>query len=241
MRKYLAAIFLLIFIFAVASCDTSAKGPAASTATPASAYSAGLLTIPRAAEGEFASPESAIQCFVDNLKKNDFIASTKAFAIYALPEHFNFKAYSEWLKINYIPTGLLPEAYAGLNEATVLSRAESCFKSALICLCGMDPTIQQPQKTAKDTADFVNAVSPAKLAGVTLAAADVEETLTSAMKGKHRDKMAAQAKAYGADECRAYVVDLTANGNKAECGAFIMLRYGDNWYCLGGIFSIPSK
>jgi hypothetical protein len=199
-----------------------------------------LITLPQASAGEFKTPEDALKCFVDGIQKNDFLASTKAFAIYEVPEHMDYKAYADWLQVTYMTSGPLPEQYKGLNTAMMLDRAENCYKSAVLCLCGIDPSQMIVQKSADDTANFISAVSPDKLTGTALAAQNMADTLSADLKNKHLENIAKEAKVYGADECRAYVVELAANGLKADCDTFLMLKYGDNWYCLGGAFELKK-
>jgi len=241
MKKILPVLLVLTLMLTMASCGSALPAAAANAAPAASAQGAGLITIPRAADGDFKTPEDTLHYFTDCLKKNDFLAASKAFAIYEIPAHIDYAAYSDWLKITYMPSGQFPAQYKDINSAVLFGQAANCYKSAVLCLCGLDPSDMQVQNTADDTTNFIAAVSPDKLSATAMISEDMESTLSADMKDKHRQNMAVQAKAFGADECRTYVVTLSLGGNKADCDTLILLRYGSNWYISSGMFALPSQ
>ena len=239
MKKVLPVLLVLVIALSMASCISFSPQPAvaATTATPAATSTpaaADQITLPRAADGEFKTPEDTLNYFVDGIKNNDFLTATKAFAIYEVPEHLDYKAFADWEKTTYMLSGMMPESYQGLNFAAMLGRAETCYKSAVLCLSGIDPTQIIVQNTAGDTANFIASTSPDKLSGTTMVAQDMASTLSADAKDKYTANMAAMAKAFGARRLpHLRRGRLRLDGNKADCDTFMLLKYGGNWYCAG--------
>lgn len=249
MKKILVLLPLTIIVLTLASCSFGqslpafspipVKAPLPASVSPANTTQAsGEITLPRAADGQFKTPEDAIRYFVDCLKKNDFLAATEVFGIYEIPGKLDYAAYSDRLKITYIPSGYLPPDYEELNRGVVIGQAATCYKSAMMSLCGFDWSQVQVQSSPDDTAKFVSAVSPAKFSTLGVIMADMETTLSDDMKATHRTNMAAQAKVYGANAAKAYTVTLELNGKKATCDPLILVQYGANWYISGGTFTL---
>lgn len=244
MKKVLILPVLIFFSLILASCASLAHPafspipaarivPAASTASPPSVpvdSSVDQQVIGEfalvASDGDFRTPGDAIRYFADCLKRNDFLDAARSFPVHV----FQGAAYSDRPRIVYMTTGYLPSEYQELN----LAQAALVYKSALLSVCGYDPTAQTPTSPA-DTVAFLEAISPSRLSAMTVSMVDMVSTLSEDMASKYRVNLAAQAKAYGADECRIYQVVLALDERKAAA-ALTMLRYGYNWYIASGTF-----
>jgi hypothetical protein len=238
MKRAQAILILTLCVIVLTSCTPAAIQIPAPSKGPKDTEG---IMLPQTRAGELKTPEAAVACFVNGLKKNDFLGSLKAFAIYEIPDRLDYNAYSDRLKVVYMNAGYLPVQYKELNRASVLGFAANCYKSAVMSLCGLDWSKLQVQESPDDTAKFIEDVSPDKLAGTTLKMVDMESTLSNDMKPKHRENMEIDAKIYGADACRIYFVTLEANGNKAECGSMMLLQYGGNWKIASGYFTLPGS
>lgn len=221
-----------------ASSAAPAPSPAEETPRPANTPSG--YAIPKAPEGEFKSPDDALAAFADALKNNDFMAASEAFAVYEIPGHFDYQAWSDRLKVVYTSQSLLPGQNTPLNVAIMWNTAATCYRSALFGLSGLDWQTAQVQKSGDDTAHFIDALSPDKLKGLTMKAADMESTLSADMKTAHEKNMAEEAKVYGADACKVYVVELDLGGNRACCNTMMLVEYGGCWKIAGGLFSLAG-
>lgn len=247
-KPLLLLLSICILPLLLASCSIlSVKGfveentitaPAPSDANngPTSAY-----VLPGASDGQFNTPEAAIKYFMDCLKRNDFTGATTAFAIQEIPDHLDYDAWADRLKIVYTSQSFLPRQYRDLNRAMLVGQAAACYRSALLGVFGMDWQSVQVKADDSGTAAFIEGINPDKLAGLNYGAIEESALMDGDLQKKYTQNMAAQAKVYGADECRAYRVLAGLKGSfNVCCEPMLVLNYGGNWKIASGLFELPG-
>ncbi len=252
MKKMLAIFLLFPVIWVLASCARAFVAfspvparqifPAARIVPPPSVASpppsAAPLYQPQgmggwtflSVDGGFKTSGDAIRYFTDCLKRNDFPDAVKAFPVRVLAGKYAYLVSSERPRVAYMAGARSPLPHTGLDAVKVLGQAAAVYRSALLGL--------EQEALPAGAAHSVKA--PGLLPDLSVSVADAGAALPDAMMAKYRGDMAALAGQYGADAAGACSVTLRAHGNEAVCDALTLVRYGDGWYIVSGVFA-PQK
>ena len=205
-------------------------------ATPPSQAPNGTAASPRATEqpgsAGFPTPEDAIRHYMAGVAQADVSKILEASAIGEMSTGFRFDLLADRLKAFVFPSSLAPADYPfyadmnrTLQSARVLSQVQMLAYS-LLSSERMDGSVIAPVDKARADA-FVQAVDPARLAGLTVA-----DIRFSNARFEHDTRYlanaAAMASIYGADELTERLVLLSFDGKYYDIG-FTLLRYGGDW------------
>lgn len=188
------------------------------------------------ASKSFASPEDAINYFVDCLKKNDFNGALAACGINETASGFDYKAFVERVQtLLPVMTSFLPseyKPYLELNKARITQQIMMQMSCFIISLNLPDEyggmftgtTVPLPDKKFPD--DLMDALDPSKIS-------DLEIVKIGKM-GMHddennRENQMKTAKTFGADDEQFRSVLYKYNGGY-YMGGFTVIQYGGRWF-----------
>ena len=207
-------------------------------------------------EGEgFDTPEEALTCYMEGLKKLDFEQMLNAFAWETQIKHYNFKAFFERIRAyHYTMRPRIPSVNDFMFSANVnvirFNQADLIYRSLEQYILGDDSPIKQPtgtitfQKDSDDVTIFLQKFENGRLEKLTkmsnirfLSPDDITEGKFS--NGKNPENFIRQTSCYGADEA----VNLVGVANVGDETLFCcptICRYGNKWY-LVSVSSMTSN
>ncbi len=189
-----------------------------------------------AASKSFASPEDAINYFVDCLKTSDFNGALAACGINETAGGFDYKAYVERVQtLLPIMTSFLPseyKPYLELNKARLTQQIMmqmSCFTISLNLpeeYGGMFTGTTVPLPDKKFPGDLMDALDPSKINDL--------ELIKIGKMGMHdnennRENQMKMAKTFGAEDEQFRSVLYKYNGGY-YMGGFTVIQYGGRWF-----------
>ena len=181
--------------------------------------------------GVLATPEAAVQQYMNGVATNDADEILRACGIDLVAKGFQFDLYAERLNAILPGTMLAPSQYplyATINEYQQSYRIFEQVRNFAYSLLSSEPLDQTiTPVTAAQVQQYAKDVDPSRLAS--LKVASVKFPIASlASDSKTLANFAAQAKVYGADEMTERLALFQWNGKYYEAG-FQLLRYGQGW------------
>lgn len=196
-----------------------------------------------------ATPEAAVNFYVESVAKNDFACALRAYAAHENAARFDFKALVSWVKV--LSPGRLkaPAQYpmfVAMNEAVAkaeMAQATKLFVYGLLTDTNLSG-VQQMESDAEIRA-FLQAVNPARLATVKVVRIDPprQSELNSPEAQALFERVATHQ---GADEMTARIALYELSGQLFWSG-FELCRYDKRWkICslessFGGPFDVVEK
>lgn len=207
------------------------------------------------ASTSFASPEDAINYFVDRFKAGDFSGALAACGINETAKNFDYKAYVERIQtllpvtMSFLPSEYKP--YVELNKAKIMQQIlmqMTCFTISLNLpeeYSGIIDGQTLPVPDGKFPDGLMEAFDPSFLGGLEVVKIGKMSMHDSDANRKNQKKT---AKTYGADDEQFRAVLYKLNGDY-YVGGFTVIQYGGRWFVnsmsdpIAGIsaFGTPNK
>ncbi len=187
-------------------------------------------------EGNFKSPEAAVEHFMTAISDNDFETALEACAFNEAARNYDAAYNAERIRMLTLNMAAPSEYafYQSLNQVFFLNQIASQVKYLTYSLSDSEKAVEMTQTGQNqllydpegDAADFVEGVDPAALKGLKIERIDLPYPDLYDSEA-NRKNMNSTAKVYGADEVTDRVVLFELNGIKYFEG-FALLRYGAN-------------
>lgn len=193
-----------------------------------SAQDSSLLNFP---EKDFATPQAAINHFVESIAKNDAVAALQAFAVNQYAEEFDFAAQTKHLNALDIYQSLAPTdtaMYTQLNRLSLLAKYGQNIK--LFCYSfysteSLEGKIVAPINDRPERIDaFITSVNPKQLTNLKIAKVFKLTILSERL----QNTLEEQAKIVGAEEFSEFVVFYELDGDYFA-GGIHLLGYDGAW------------
>jgi hypothetical protein len=186
---------------------------------------------PSIANKSLATPEAAINLYVERIAANDFTCALRAYAAHEQAARFNFTALVSWVGV--LNPGVLkaPAEYPMFVEMNELrakaEMAESTKRFVYGLLTDMDPTGSQPVESDAEIQAFVQAVNPARLAKMKVVRIDQpRQSVTNGPEAQAHFKRLSTLE--GADEMTERMALYELSGQFFSSG-FRLCRYDKSW------------
>jgi hypothetical protein len=191
-------------------------------------------------EGNFKTPEAAVEHFMMAVAKNDLDSALSACAVTEAAHNYDAAAFAERVKALTYDMAAPSEykLYEDLNQALFLNRITMQIRNFVYSLVASGAAnavsqtagIQPFTDPAADAARFVAEVDPAVLNGLTIKRVDLPRPDLYDSEA-HQRNIKLMSQTYGADEATDRVMLLELNETEYYVG-FTLLRYGEKWLIL---------
>ncbi len=182
-------------------------------------------------EENFTTPESAINYFINSLKKNDLRKAFTACTIDEYSQGFDFEAYTNRIQAIVFPSSPAPSEYpfyVELNKYERMARLARQIKFFCYSLSATEKeyTVTISNPTKERIAAFIESSNPAGLSELEIISIDKPELVENE---RHKSNEKIRAKCFGAQDGTERIVLFKLKGLEFYYSGFHLLKYGQSW------------